>query len=73
MDCTAPDGPPLILSEDSSNRVRYSYRVTWSVCVPRQLCIYLPNISQESETPWATRWDNYLHIFDPVGCVVLLT
>lgn len=22
---------------------------------------------QESATPWATRWDNYLHIFDPVG------
>lgn len=21
---------------------------------------------QESDTPWATRWDNYLHIFDPV-------
>ncbi|EEB87745.1 hypothetical protein MPER_14790, partial [Moniliophthora perniciosa FA553] len=19
----------------------------------------------ESDTPWATRWDNYLHIFDP--------
>lgn len=22
---------------------------------------------QESDTPWATRWDNYLHIFDPVS------
>ena len=21
--------------------------------------------SQESATPWATRWDHYLHIFDP--------
>ncbi|KAH8071902.1 Nonaspanin TM9SF [Cristinia sonorae] len=49
LDCNAADGPPLILSEDTSNSVRYTYRVTWS----------------ESETPWATRWDNYLHIFDP--------
>ncbi|TCD69794.1 hypothetical protein EIP91_006107 [Steccherinum ochraceum] len=49
LDCIAPEGPPLILDEDSSNTVRYSFRVTWS----------------ESDTPWATRWDNYLHIFDP--------
>lgn len=27
---------------------------------------------QESATPWATRWDNYLHIFDPVGVLALL-
>lgn len=40
---------PLILSEDHSQPIRYSYRVTWN----------------ESDTPWATRWDNYLHIFDP--------
>jgi len=49
MDCSTADGPPLILSEDADNRVRYSYRITWS----------------KSDTPWATRWDNYLHIFDP--------
>ncbi|THH30769.1 hypothetical protein EUX98_g3418 [Antrodiella citrinella] len=49
MDCSTLDGPPLILSEESDNTVRYSYRITWS----------------ESDTPWATRWDNYLHIFDP--------
>jgi transmembrane 9 superfamily protein 2/4 len=41
--------PPLTLSETGENRVRYSYRVMWN----------------ESSTPWATRWDNYLHIFDP--------
>ncbi|KAH9047779.1 hypothetical protein EDB84DRAFT_1575086 [Lactarius hengduanensis] len=41
--------PPLILSETGENRVRYTYRVMWN----------------ESSTPWATRWDNYLHIFDP--------
>ncbi|KAH9929506.1 endosomal P24A protein [Epithele typhae] len=39
----------LVLSETENNTVTYTYRVMW----------------QESETPWATRWDNYLHIFDP--------
>ncbi|KAI0630278.1 Nonaspanin [Trametes polyzona] len=48
LDC-ASSAPPLILSETSSNMVRYTYRVMWN----------------ESDTPWATRWDNYLHIFDP--------
>ncbi|OSD06791.1 Nonaspanin [Trametes coccinea BRFM310] len=41
--------PPLILSETQNNTVRYTYRVMWN----------------ESDTAWATRWDNYLHIFDP--------
>ncbi|KAH7884475.1 hypothetical protein F5I97DRAFT_1889772 [Phlebopus sp. FC_14] len=40
---------PLVLSESQSTTVLYTYRVTWN----------------ESDTPWATRWDNYLHIFDP--------
>ncbi|KAF8131697.1 hypothetical protein EV363DRAFT_1217485 [Boletus edulis] len=40
---------PLLLSETETTTVRYTYRVTWD----------------ESDTPWATRWDNYLHIFDP--------
>ncbi|KAH7914111.1 hypothetical protein BJ138DRAFT_1144427 [Hygrophoropsis aurantiaca] len=40
---------PQALSEARNNTVRYTYRVTW----------------EESDTPWATRWDNYLHIFDP--------
>ncbi|OJA11697.1 hypothetical protein AZE42_02099 [Rhizopogon vesiculosus] len=43
------DVPPLYLSETEVNNVRFTYRVTWN----------------ESDTPWATRWDNYLHIFDP--------
>ncbi|EPQ57217.1 Nonaspanin [Gloeophyllum trabeum ATCC 11539] len=43
------EAPPLILSETAPNMIRYTYRVTWN----------------ESDTPWATRWDNYLHIFDP--------
>lgn len=40
---------PLVLSENEDTQVRFTYRVIW----------------QESDTPWATRWDNYLHIFDP--------
>ncbi|KAI0789132.1 Nonaspanin TM9SF [Abortiporus biennis] len=49
IDCDATETSALILNEGSDNRVRYTYRITWS----------------ESDTPWATRWDNYLHIFDP--------
>ncbi|RDB25385.1 Transmembrane 9 superfamily member 7 [Hypsizygus marmoreus] len=40
---------PLILSEAHNQTIRYTYRVTWN----------------ESDTSWATRWDNYLHLFDP--------
>ncbi|RXW24988.1 hypothetical protein EST38_g874 [Candolleomyces aberdarensis] len=47
--CDVSASQPLILSEDKRQPVRYTYRVTWN----------------ESDTPWATRWDNYLHIFDP--------
>ncbi|CAK5281733.1 unnamed protein product [Mycena citricolor] len=43
--CVTEGASPLILSEDKSQAVRYTYR--------------------ESPTPWATRWDNYLKIFDP--------
>ncbi|KAF8633306.1 hypothetical protein AX17_004480 [Amanita inopinata Kibby_2008] len=39
----------LRLNEDQTQVIRYTYRVMWN----------------ESDTPWATRWDNYLHIFDP--------
>ncbi|CAI2179767.1 6596_t:CDS:2, partial [Funneliformis geosporum] len=37
------------LSETDSNEVFYTYKVEW---IP-------------SSTAWATRWDNYLHTFDP--------
>ncbi|KAJ2928666.1 hypothetical protein H1R20_g8444, partial [Candolleomyces eurysporus] len=48
--CDVSASKPLILSEDDKHQpVRYTYRVIWN----------------ESDTPWATRWDNYLHIFDP--------
>ncbi|KZT72084.1 hypothetical protein DAEQUDRAFT_809354 [Daedalea quercina L-15889] len=48
-DCTPNQNTPLILRETGENAVQYTYRITW----------------KESDTPWATRWDNYLHIFDP--------
>lgn len=48
-DCNAEGVPELVLDETRENTVRYTYKVTWV----------------ESDTPWATRWDNYLHIFDP--------
>ena len=51
------DGPPvcgdpekhLILSEDAETPVTWTYGVYW----------------RESSTAWATRWDSYLHVFDP--------
>jgi len=42
-------GEALILNEDQDNKFYYTYSVEW----------------EESDTPWATRWDNYLHVFDP--------
>ncbi|KAF8658318.1 hypothetical protein AX16_002087 [Volvariella volvacea WC 439] len=47
--CNFQGAKPLVLNEDQTRSIRYTYRVTWN----------------ESDTPWATRWDNYLHIFDP--------
>ncbi|KAG6820735.1 hypothetical protein H0H93_012381 [Arthromyces matolae] len=47
--CNYDRSVPLILSETQNQTIRYTYRVTWN----------------ESDTPWATRWDNYLHILDP--------
>ncbi|KAJ7901870.1 Nonaspanin TM9SF [Mycena olivaceomarginata] len=38
-----------LLLTEDQTTIRYTYRVTWNV----------------SDTPWATRWDNYLKIFDP--------
>lgn len=39
----------LELSEDGETAVTWTYGVFW----------------RESETAWATRWDSYLHVFDP--------
>ncbi|KAM3511528.1 hypothetical protein MY11210_004814 [Beauveria gryllotalpidicola] len=39
----------LILPENGAQKVKYSYSVFW----------------EKSPTAWATRWDKYLHVFDP--------
>lgn len=45
------DSQPLILSEElgTMNKIDFRYTVRW----------------QESPMIWATRWDKYLHVFDP--------
>ncbi|PWN53773.1 hypothetical protein IE53DRAFT_383711 [Violaceomyces palustris] len=40
---------PLQLAHSGSTSVAYTYNVYW----------------RESDTPWATRWDTYLRVFDP--------
>ena len=40
---------PLFLDENSDTPVTWTYGVYW----------------RESKTAWATRWDSYLHVFDP--------
>ncbi|RDL35696.1 uncharacterized protein BP5553_06308 [Venustampulla echinocandica] len=42
-------GRPLTLSETEETTVTWTYSVYW----------------RESPTAWATRWDKYLHVFDP--------
>jgi transmembrane 9 superfamily protein 2/4 len=42
-------GPPLTLSEEGETAVSWTYSVYW----------------RASETAWATRWDKYLHVYDP--------
>ncbi|EEH50274.1 uncharacterized protein PADG_06353 [Paracoccidioides brasiliensis Pb18] len=44
-----PDGPSLVLSEEDETTMAWTYSVFW----------------RESPTVWATRWDKYLHVFDP--------
>ncbi|KAL1918138.1 uncharacterized protein VTP21DRAFT_3404 [Calcarisporiella thermophila] len=39
---------PVMLDENHDNKVTYTYSVKW----------------QYSDTPWATRWDLYLHVYD---------
>lgn len=41
--------PPIALSGEGSQKIQYSYSVTW----------------EKSSTAWATRWDKYLHVYDP--------
>ncbi|KAF3166808.1 hypothetical protein TWF751_008579 [Orbilia oligospora] len=40
---------PMLLSEEGNTDITYTYSVIW----------------MESPTAWATRWDKYLHVFDP--------
>ncbi|OZJ03938.1 hypothetical protein BZG36_02934 [Bifiguratus adelaidae] len=40
---------PMVLNEEASNTVLYTYSIKW----------------ERSDTVWATRWDNYLHMSDP--------
>ncbi|KAI1925055.1 Transmembrane 9 super member 2 [Ophidiomyces ophidiicola] len=42
-------GPPVFLSEIGDTAVTWTYSVIW----------------KESPTAWATRWDKYLHVYDP--------
>jgi transmembrane 9 superfamily protein 2/4 len=48
-ECGSRDDAPLILDQDGQTSVTWTYGVYW----------------RESSTTWATRWDNYLHVFDP--------
>ncbi|KAI1373962.1 Nonaspanin [Hypoxylon crocopeplum] len=51
LDCYDAQTPPVVLVEDAGieTEVTFTYSVFWS----------------ESPTAWATRWDKYLHVFDP--------
>ncbi|KAM5360739.1 hypothetical protein ACJZ2D_013548 [Fusarium nematophilum] len=40
---------PIIFGAEKSQTVKFSYSVQW----------------HKSDTAWATRWDKYLHVFDP--------
>lgn len=43
------DQTPLVLAEDKDTAVTFTYAVYWRL----------------SPTPFATRWDKYLHVYDP--------
>jgi len=49
-ECGEPENKaPLMLDEKSDTLVTWTYGVYW----------------RESKTAWATRWDSYLHVYDP--------
>lgn len=70
---------PLILSDTSETQVIYTYSVEWRVPFPPLLARQIPPCAlplrlwpsgwranlKYSATRWATRWDKYLHVFDP--------
>ncbi|KAK8127303.1 hypothetical protein PG984_008411 [Apiospora sp. TS-2023a] len=47
--CLSDNLPPVMLAEDGKTKVHFTYSVYWT----------------RSPTAWATRWDKYLHVFDP--------
>ncbi|KAI1100470.1 Nonaspanin [Jackrogersella minutella] len=51
LECNDNQTPPVVLVEDAGaeTEVTFTYSVYWT----------------ESPTAWATRWDKYLHVFDP--------
>jgi hypothetical protein len=70
--CNIKGAPPLILSEDQTQPIRYTYRVMWNV-----INIYLlpftlkltPKRRQESDTPWVNFLS--LHEFDVVVTLII--
>lgn len=59
------EGGPMVLK--ANDRVVYTYSVNWVVrAIEENVCEYILNsVYQLSQTPWATRWDNYLSVLDP--------
>lgn len=47
--CDAKDLPQMTLHHDTETTVTYTYDVRW----------------KPSDISWGTRWDNYLHTYDP--------
>ncbi|KAG5460313.1 MAG: hypothetical protein BJ554DRAFT_7653, partial [Olpidium bornovanus] len=50
VDCGSDSSKPLVLDETKDTDIYYTYTVRWT---------------EDPATTWATRWDNYLHGFDP--------
>ncbi|XP_044724043.1 endomembrane protein 70 domain-containing protein [Hirsutella rhossiliensis] len=48
-DCAEGHPPLIVAANEADQEVQFSYSVYW----------------RKSETAWATRWDKYLHVFDP--------
>ncbi|PNY27164.1 Transmembrane 9 superfamily member 1 [Tolypocladium capitatum] len=49
VDCSDDHAPVVFKNGDKDQEVQFSYSVYW----------------KKSDTAWATRWDKYLHVFDP--------
>ncbi|PHH64397.1 hypothetical protein CDD81_4618 [Ophiocordyceps australis] len=49
VDCAEEHNPVVLMEGEKDEDVQFSYSVYW----------------KKSDTAWATRWDKYLHVFDP--------